>query len=166
MAAKKGPSDEDRADVVRLVLFGLATGEDLDSIQDRLGQAHLRNNTFPAEVLLELAAEAIRESGASQAEPIEYEGIRERYLSEYEFRGKSQHRKSHYALTASAMIRAGIYPDLLGEVYWGIEDMWSYAFLALVAYTRAASERTGRSVEEVAAALAERQGITLPAKGT
>jgi hypothetical protein len=43
--------------------------------------------------------------------------------------------------------------------------MWSYAFLALVAYARAASERTGRSVEEIAAALAARQGITLAAKG-
>jgi hypothetical protein len=164
MAAKKGPSDEDRVDVVRLVLLGLATEEDHDSIQDRLFLLHLRNNTFPAEVLLELAAEAIGESGASQAEPIEYEGIRERYLAEYQFRGKSQQHKSHYALTAAAMIRAGIYPDLLGEVYWGIEDMWSYAFFALVAYARAAAERTGRSLEEIAAALAERRGITLPAK--
>jgi hypothetical protein len=164
MAAKKGPSDEHRVDVVRLVLLGLATEEDHDSIQDRLFLLHLRNNTFPAEVLLELAAEAIGESGASQAEPIEYEGIRERYLAEYQFRGKSQQHKSHYALTAAAMIRAGIYPDLLGEVYWGIEDMWSYAFFALVAYARAAAERTGRSLEEIAAALAERRGITLPAK--
>ena len=164
MAAKKGPSDEDRVDVVRLVLLGLATEEDHDSIQDRLFLLHLRNNTFPAEVLLELAAEAIGESGASQAEPIEYEGIRERYLAEYQFRGKSQQHKSHYALTAAAMIRAGIYPDLLGEVYWGIEDMWSYAFFALVAYARAAAERTGRSLEEIAAALAERRGIMLPAK--
>jgi hypothetical protein len=164
MAAKKGPSDEDRVDVVRLVLLGLATEEDHDSIQDRLFLLHLRNNTFPAEVLLELAAEAIGESGASQAEPIEYEGMRERYLAEYQVRGKSQQHKSHYALTAAAMIRAGIYPDLLGEVYWGIEDMWSYAFFALVAYARAAAERTGRSLEEIAAALAERRGITLPAK--
>jgi hypothetical protein len=166
MAAKKGPSDDDRVEVVRLVLFGLASGEDHDSIQDRLFQVHLRNNTFPAEVLLELAADAIGESGASRAEPIEYEGIRERYLSEYEFRGKSQQHKSHYALTAAAMISAGIYPDLLGEVYWGIEDMWSYAFFAVVAYARAASERTGRSIEEIATALAEHQGITLAAKGS
>jgi hypothetical protein len=42
--------------------------------------------------------------------------------------------------------------------------MWSYAFFALVAYARAASERTGRSLEEIAAALAEHQGITLAAK--
>jgi hypothetical protein len=165
MATRTRPTDEDRVDAVRLVLLGLATGEDHDSTLDRLGRLHLPKNTFPAEVLLELAAEAIAESGASQADPIEYEGIRERYLSEYEFRGKSEQHKSHYALTAAAMIRAGLYPDLLDEAYgWGIEDMWKYAFYTLVAYVRAASERTGRSLEEIAAALAEHQGITLAAK--
>jgi hypothetical protein len=165
MAAHAGPTDEDQMDAVRLVLLGLGTGEDHDSIMDRLGQLQLPNNTFPAEVLLELAAEAIGEAGASQAEPIEYDGIRELYLPEYEFRGKSQHHKSHYALTAAAMIRAGIYPDLLDEGYWwGIEDMWRYAFYAVVAYARAASERTGRSLEEVADAMAEHRGIKLAEK--
>jgi hypothetical protein len=165
MATRTGPSNDEHVDAVRLVLFGLATGEDHDSIMDQLGQLHLPRDTFPAEVLLELAAEAIAESGASQAEPIGYEGIRERYLSEYEFRGKSQQHKSHYALTAAAMIRAGIYPDLLDEAYGsGIEDMWTYAFYALVVYSRAASERTGRSLEEIATSLAEHQGITLAAK--
>lgn len=165
MPPRTGPTHEGHIDAVRLVLLGLSTGEDHDSISDRLGQLHLPNNTFPAEVLLELAAGAIAESGVSQAEPIEYEGIRERYLSEYEFRGKSQQHKSHYALTAAAMLRAGIYPDLLDEAYgWGIEDMWRYAFYALVANARAASERTGRSLEEIASSLAERQGITLPAR--
>jgi hypothetical protein len=165
MAARTGPTYEDHVDAVRLVLLGLATGEDHDSITDRLGQLHPSNSTFPGEVLLELAAEAIGESGVSQAEPIEYEGIRERYLSEYEFRGKLEQHKSHYALTAAAMIRAGIYPDLLDEAYgWGIEDMWRYAFYALVAYARAASERTGRSLEEIAAALAEHRGLTLAEK--
>jgi len=135
MPPRTGPTHEDHIHAVRLVLVGLATGEVHDSIVDRLGQLHLPNNTFPAEVLLELAAGAIAESGVSQAEPIQYEGIPERYLSEYEFHGKSQQHKSHYALTAAAMIRAGIYPDLLDEAYgWGIEDMWRYAFYALVAY--------------------------------
>jgi hypothetical protein len=160
MAAQTGPTDEDHFNAVRLVLFGLAAGEDHDSIAERLGELLPPNNTFPGEVLLELAAEALAESGATQGEPIEYEGIRERYLSEYEFRGKSQQHKSHYALTAAAMIRAGIYPDLLDEAYWwGIEDMWRYAFYALLVYARVAAERTGRSLEEVATALAEQRRL-------
>jgi hypothetical protein len=162
MAAPGRPTDEDYVDAVRFVLLGLVTGEDLDSIMGRLDQLHLPNNTFPADVLLELAAEAIAESGVTQAEPIEYEGIRDRYLPEYGFRGKLQQHKSHYALMAAAMIRAGIYPDLLDEADgWGIEDMWRYAFYAVVVYVRIASERSERSLEEVVTALAEHRGLKL-----
>jgi hypothetical protein len=166
MARKAGPSDEDYDSAVRLGLLGLTAGEDaaVDSIMEQLAGLHPRNNTFPAEVLLELAAEAIEESGASPADPIQYEGMRDRHLPEYQFRGKSQQHKSHYALMAAAMIRAGVYPDLLDEAYgWGIDDMWTYAFNALVLYGRVAAERTGRPLEEIATALAERRGLDLEA---
>jgi hypothetical protein len=76
----------------------------------RLDQLHLPNNTFPADVLLELAAETVAESGVTQAEPLEYEGIRDRYLPEYEFRGKRPQHMSHYALMAAPMIRAASTP--------------------------------------------------------
>jgi hypothetical protein len=53
-------------------------------------------------------------------------------------------------------------PDLLDETYgWGIEDMWEYAFYALVIYGRIAADRSGRSSEAVATAIAERRGIQL-----
>jgi hypothetical protein len=162
MARKAGPSEEDYASAARLGLLGLMAGQHSDTIMEQLAALHPRNNTFPAEVLLELAAEAIEESGASPAEPIQYQGMRDRYLPEYHFRGKSQQHNSHYALMAAAMIRAGVYPDLLDEAYgWGIEDMWDYAFYALVLYGRAAAERTGRTPEDIASALAERRGIDL-----
>ena len=61
---------------------------------------------------------------------------------------------------AAAMIKAGVYPDLVDEAYgWGIEDMWEYAFYALVLYGRVAGERTGRTAEAVAMAIADRRGI-------
>jgi hypothetical protein len=162
MPRSTGPSDEDYDTATRLGLLSLTANSDLDAIMGRLADLHPRNNTFPAEVLLELAAEAIGESGASPAERIEYEGIRDRYLPEYVFRGKSQQHKSHYALMAAAMIRAGVYPDLLDEAYgWGIEDMWEYAFYALLVYARIAAERTGRSSEAVATAIAELRSIKL-----
>ena len=146
----------------RLGLLGLMLGHDFESIAEQLAALHPDNNTFPAEVLLELAADAIEESGSSPAEPMQYEGIRDRFLPEFVFRGKSSQYKSHYALTAAAMIRAGVYPDLLNEaVGWGIDDMWEYAFYALLAYGRGAAERTGRSPEMVARAIAERHGIDL-----
>jgi hypothetical protein len=156
------PTDEDYDVAARLGLLGLVADRDSDSIMEQLAALHPRNNTFPAEVLLELAAEAIAESEASPAEPIEYEGMRDRYLPEYHFRSKSQQHKSHYALMAAAMIRAGVYPDLLDEAYgWGVDDMWEYAFYALVLFGRVAAERTGRTSEAVAATIAERRGIDL-----
>jgi hypothetical protein len=162
MASGNRPSDQDYDDAVRLGLLGVTSGPAPDSIMVQLAALHPRNNTFPAEVLLELAAEAIAESGASPADPIRYEGMRDRYLAEYHFRGKSQQHKSHYALMAAAMIKAGVYPDLLDEAYgWGIEDMWEYTFYALVLYGRVAAERTGRTPEAVSAAIAERRGIKL-----
>ena len=164
MAPVGRPTDEDYNSAARLGLSALMPDQDSDLIMEQLAGLHPRNNTFPAEVLLELAAEAIEESGASPADPIRYEGMRDRHLPEYHFRGKSQQHKSHYALMAAAMIRAGVYPDLLDEAHgWGIDDMWEYAFYALVLYARVAAERTGRPLEGVATAIAERRGIDLGA---
>ena len=79
--------------------------------------------------LLEVAADAIEESGASPPDPIDYAGIRERYLPEVRFSGKRQHHKSHFALTAAATLRAGVYPDLDSESdYWGMDGFWPSAF--------------------------------------
>jgi hypothetical protein len=162
MARKVGTTDEDYDRASRLGLLGLMPDQDAGSIMEQLAVLHPRNNTFPAEVLLELAADAIEESTASPSDPIEYEGMRDRYLPEYHFRGKSQQHKSHYALMAAAMIRAGVYPDLLDEADgWGIDDMWEHAFYALVLYGRLAAERTRRTLADVATALAERRGIEL-----
>jgi hypothetical protein len=67
---------------------------------------------------------------------------------------------------AAAMIRAGVYPDLLDEAHgWGIDDMWEFAFYALVLYVRAAAERTDRTPDTVAAAIANRRGIDLESPG-
>ena len=83
MASKAGPTNEDYETAARLGLLSLNENQDPDSIMEQLAAVHPRNNTFPAEVLLELAADAISESGASQDEPTQYEGIRDRYLPEY-----------------------------------------------------------------------------------
>jgi hypothetical protein len=148
--------------VVRWVLADLSSGRELDSIIERLVDVHPKNNTFPAEELLELAADAIEESGATSVHPIAYERTREIYLPERVFQGKVEHHRSHYALSAAAMIRGGVYPDLLGEVgWWHEDDLWFYAFFALVIYLRIAAERSKRTFEEVARALAARRGVSL-----
>ncbi len=162
VAERKHPTPADRETAIRLALTGVVSDEEFATVLGQLADLRLKNHIFPADDLLELAAEAIEESAVTSDHPIDYDGVRERYLPERAFRGKVEHHRSHYALSAAAMIRAGVYPDLLGEVgWWHDDDLWVYAFYALVVYLRIAAERTSRSVEDVARALAARRGVEL-----
>ncbi len=123
---------------------------------------HPKNDTFPGEVLLALAADALDEAGASRDHPISYEGLRERYLPEIEFRGRVEHHKSHYALQAAAMMHGGVEPDLLGEVtWWSSDDLWLWSLYALIIYLRVAAERTATPIQAVCEALAARHGVNI-----
>ncbi len=160
----KAPTEQDRADAMRVTLGGIAAGEDPVELTHRLEHFHTKGYTFPGEELLELAADALELSGASREQPIFYEGVRERHLPELTFEGETQHRRSHYALGAAAMIRAGVRPALLDEVmWWQTNDLFIWALYALVIYIRAAGERTGDTVAVVCRQLAARHGFELPA---
>ena len=136
-------------------------------VLERLGSLHVQHNTFPTEDLLELASDAIEESGATTADPIDFANIRERFLPEHRFSGKNQHYKSKYAISAASMIHGGVYPDLLDDAaWWQTDDLWVYSFFALLIFIRAAAERTGRSAEEVASSIADRRLVRLvPTEG-
>jgi hypothetical protein len=160
MVAKKRPTPDDRVEAIRIALRGLAAGADIEEIALQLEALHPKNNTFPAEVLLDLAADALELSGTNRADPIDYEGIRETYLSECHFSGKTEHHKSHYALRSVAMIRAGLTPDLLGEVsWWRTNDLWIWSWFALVIFVRIAAERTGDPIATVCQRIASRHGV-------
>jgi hypothetical protein len=162
MAPNKQPTPGKRSDAIRIALAGLASGVPSEEILSKLGALHIRNNTFPAEEFLELASDAIEESGATPADPIDSEGIRERFFADDPFSGKTQHHKSKYAVSAAAMIHGGVYPDLLDDAaWWEADDLWTYSFFAFLLYVRVASERTGRSVEEVARSIADRRGVAV-----
>jgi hypothetical protein len=160
MAPNKQPTPEDRSDAIRVALTGLASGVPSEEILSKLGALHIRHNTFPAEELLELASDAIEESGVTPADPIDCEGVRERFLADYPFSGKTQHHKSKYAISAAAMIHGGVYPDLLDDAaWWEADDLWVYSFFAFLLYVRVAAERTGQSVEQVARSIADRRAV-------
>jgi hypothetical protein len=97
MAARQRPTDRDRRDVIELALSGLAHGVELGEVAAKLTPLHPRNDTFPGEVLLDLAADAIKVSGATRTSPLQFEGIRERYLPEAVAHTKAQHHKRHRA---------------------------------------------------------------------
>jgi hypothetical protein len=162
MAPNRQPTPEDRAHAIGIALAGIASEVDSGEILAKLSALHIRNHTFPADELLELAADALEESGATQAEPISSENIRERFLPEHPFSGKTEHHKSRYAISAAAMIHGGVYPDILNDAaWWEADDMWTYSFFALLIYVRVAAVGTGRSSEAVARSIAERRGVTL-----
>src|SRR5262245_36299167 len=122
MAAHHRPTDDDRREAIVIVLVGFADGRQLADIAAQLAPMHPPNNTFPGELLLELAADALDIAGARRDAPLEFEGIRERYLPEGLARSKAQHHKSEFALRAAAMIHGGVNPGLLEEVQWWRTD--------------------------------------------
>ena len=154
MPARNLPTPKDAATARRILLNGLAR----DSEVAELAPLHPRNNTFPGEVFLRLAAAALDWCEASRADPLALEGLRERFLPECAFRGL-QDKKLQFAILAAAALRGGTEPDLLDEVaWWQTDDFWQYALYAAVAYIRAAAGRVGVPVRQVCQELARRDG--------
>ena len=113
MPGKKRPTDQDAATARRALLDGLARDADIFQVLSGLASLHPRNDTFPGEVFLHLAADALEWCGASRAEPLPLQGLRERYLPECAFRGR-QNAKLQYAVLAAAAVHGGTEPDLPG----------------------------------------------------
>lgn len=143
MPARKQPTPEDSAAARRILLDGLARDADIFELVNELAPLHPRNNTFPGEVFLHVAADALAWCGAGRAGPLPLEGLRERFLPECIFRGR-ENKKLQYAVLAAAALHGGTEPDLLEEVaWWQTDDFWQYALFAAVACIRAAASRAG-----------------------
>lgn len=124
---------------------------------------HRPGSFTPDVAMLELAVSALDLACPPGAEPLAYEGLRERYLPEVRFRGRVEHRNSQYALYAAACMRGGVQPDLLDDAGWWNTPLWTYAVHALLIYARAAAERQGLELGQVAERLAEAHGIDVTA---
>ena len=145
-----------------VLLDGLARDADIFELVGQLAPLHPRNNTFPGEVFIHLAADALNWSGASRADALPLEGLRERFLPECTFRGR-QTTKLQYAVLAAAALHGGTEPDLLDEVtWWQTDDFWQYALFAAVAYIRAAASRAGVPARQACQHLAQRPGRPAP----
>jgi hypothetical protein len=163
MAATHRPTDHDRREAIHIALTGLAQARDLGDIAAQLAPLHPRNDTLPAEVLLDLSADALDVAGATRDAPLEFVGIRERYLPESVAHTKAQQHKSKFALRAAAMVHGGVDPGLLDEVqWWRSDDLWSWSLQAFVVYVRAAADRTGQPVASVARRIAVKHHIVMP----
>jgi len=162
--AKREPIDLDvlSRDAQGAVISALARGGDAFDILAAVAPAALAHRFMPDVALLELAVTALDLACPPGAEPLEYDGLRERYLPEVTFRGRVEHRNSQYALYAAACMRGGLQPDLLSDAGWWQTPLWQYALYAVVIYSRAAAERLAVPVAEVTRRIAARRGLELP----
>jgi hypothetical protein len=162
MPARKRPIPEDTVTARRVLLDGLARDADIFELVGALAPLHPRDSTFPGEVFIRVAAEALDRCGASRADQLPLEGLRERFLPECTFRGP-ENTKLQYAVLAAAALHGGTEPDLLDEVaWWQTDDFWQYALFAAVAYIRAAASRAGGPVRQACQDLGERPGHPAP----
>jgi catechol 2,3-dioxygenase-like lactoylglutathione lyase family enzyme len=144
------------------LLDGLARDADIHELVSELAPLHPRGNTFPGEVFLHIAADALNWCGVRRAEPLPLEGLRERFLPECAFPGR-ENKKLQYAVLAAGALHGGTEPDLLEEVaWWQTDDFWQYALFAAVAYIRAAASRAGVPVRQACQDLAQRPGHPAP----
>jgi hypothetical protein len=148
MPARKRPTAQEAVTARRVLLDGLSRDADIGELAGELAPLHPRNDTFPGEVLLRLAADALEWCAATRADPLPLEGLRERFLPELTLRGR-ENRKLQYAVLAAAALHGGTEPDLLDEVaWWPGDDFWQYALYAAVAYIRATASRAGIPVRD------------------
>ena len=147
------------------VMTGLERDDDAYDVMAAAAPHHVPGRFSPDVALLELAVTALDLACPAGAEPLEYEGLRERYLPEVRFRGRVEHRNSQYALYAAACMRGELRPDLLSDAGWWQSPLWQYAVHALVIYSRAAAERLGLPPEEIARRIAARHHRDLPNDG-
>ena len=156
MAKRQRATEQDRVNVLRTVLDGLAHNEPLGDVSNRLLPYVEYVFPFPGDVLTEIGADALRAAGATPETPLSLSDASERYLLEWKVSGNTARQKHRAAMNAAIARHAGIvvdYYDIAG--WWRAQDFTFHAFDAAVVLIRGAADKTGRSVrsicEEIAA---------------
>lgn len=152
------PSADDKRTAAIELLDALGRGDDLEVIVANARARHPKNDTFPGEVFLDVARDALDVAGATRAEPVDYQRVIA--LVGWPLRGR-QNAKLQYAVLAAGAGRGGIEPDLLAEVqWWRTDDFWFYATLVATGCIRAAANRRDRTLSAVCDELTRRWSTT------
>jgi hypothetical protein len=145
------------------ILVDLVAGEDdVLELMGAVAPYDARGHFTPDVAMLEIAATALGLACPPGSQPLEYEGLTERYLPDQMLSGRTLRRRTQYALYAAACMRGGLLPDLLREAGGWEPRLWTYAVSAVLLYTRAAADRLGRSLPQIAVAIAEERGLERP----
>lgn len=161
VVAKHRPTPEDAREAVDLLMGAVEAGRDVFEALDEIRPLHPKNNTFPGEVFMRVAADALGLGEVSPERPISSEGLLTHYLPECRFRGRDN-RKIRFVVLAVGATHAGVEVDLLDEVaYWESDDFWSYAGFAAIAWIRAVSNQRGLALGELCRELRVRHASRL-----
>jgi hypothetical protein len=117
---------------------------------------------FPADALIELAADALTLAGATRATPLSLTDAHERYLSEWTISGNTARQKSRVAIELAVALHGGIVPDFdATAIWWRVQDLALYAFQAAPIMIRIAAERTAQPVTSICGELAALRAMQL-----
>ncbi|MFN0090010.1 MAG: hypothetical protein ACKVWR_07025 [Acidimicrobiales bacterium] len=150
-------SEADTDEVRRLTLTAFMGGE-LNELAERMAMMRLAA-VDPARALLELAADLFLLIGANRARPLDLVDLMDRHLADVPVRGNTARQKRRYALTAAVLIAAGVEPEDIS--WWRVDDLWTHALDASLAYLRSAAEAGGVTPQALATQLLnqQRQGM-------
>ncbi len=153
MTARWRPGPEHRSEATQRLFSGLTRGDDVLELAKAIADLHPKDNTFPGEVFISIAVDALDAAGIGRDAPLLYEGLREKHLAECRLRGRDN-KKIQFAVLAIGATRGGIEPDLLDEVvWWQTDDFWWFALAAAVAVIRSCADRLGEPVPTFVARL-------------
>ncbi len=139
--------EPDDAEVRAIVLNGLAAGGAVTDIASVLRDFHGDRSTYPASVLMELAADAFLACGSTRSRRLQLDGLAERMLPEDPAQGNAGHSKRRHCIHGAILIAAGAEPEDTG--WWHLDDLWRHALDAVVVFVRAATEHQDVPVETV-----------------
>ena len=154
------PTDDEYVEARRRFLAGLGRGDDANRLVADIADLHVRHNTFPGEVFMALAADALAVAGVEREPGVVYRELLSTYLPEAAFRGR-EHRRIQYAVLTVYAVHGGLEPDLLDEVTYWIEQYWTDAPYAAVAIVRASATGADMPLASMLAELAARHGIDM-----
>jgi hypothetical protein len=148
-------------------LTGLARGDDVYAVTGAVAPNYVRGYFTPDVAMLDLAVAvaALDLACPPGTEPLQYEGLRERYPPEVTFRGPTEHRNSQYALYATACMRGGLQPDLARRRRLVAASAVVVRRLRRCHLRPAAAERLTGSLGEIAQRIAARHHLELPQAG-
>lgn len=129
-----GPSIARDREVRSVVLGALIAGRPIDDIADGVRPYHGSTSTYPAAVLLDLAAVAYLACGSTRSHRLALDGLAERVLPEDPARGNVGHSKRRHCIQGALLIAAGAEPEDTG--WWSFDDLWRHALDAVVVFVR------------------------------